>query len=544
MKSNINRRQKIFENVLPVHGTKEYDDAVARFKKDDENNPIFKKILKRNWEKAVRSLEAQYLSSCDYITERTLRHFLTEFNNRAWKYGLRSMPIMFNIMEAFFNYRKPEIYFELIEEEDYLISYFDFIDFVTSKDFKDDKSLIDENLSSDIIYNFNVGKDLTNIKFKTDDGNEFLVAGISIIRRNNEVTVAVITGKKEVEKLKINKEKYDFDLNNPNKVEMIKEYKESIEGKEFEYEYIDEEKQYIKVIVVCRFDLETMTTDARYVAEETNLMFSVVTDEIDGFLNTKGEFSTQSEKDDFQNIKGRVNDFNAIFEVAKMSLYLPYFFNQNEDLIKEETLETSFKKQNSNPISKKRFNDVFGLKCPNKSVFSLDINNVFSPDTIKFRDDLFKVETSGYWKKIELDEIGLDKKGNQIHGKTWVNKSLSWFEAKEDELILEKNENKYTDANSGYIYVLRNPAMGENVFKIGLTRNTVDERANQLSKTSVPDKFYKMQEWNVKDCVRAEKEIHSKLREYRVDPRREFFRIEFDKIIKVVKEVINEINIE
>ena len=84
--------------------------------------------------------------------------------------------------------------------------------------------------------------------------------------------------------------------------------------------------------------------------------------------------------------------------------------------------------------------------------------------------------------------------------------------------------------------------MEKNIFKIGLTKNEVGNRVNQLSKTSVPDRFYKSQEWNVKDCVKAEKEIHLKLNKYRVDPRREFFNIEYDKAIKVIKEVIDEIN--
>ena len=72
-----------------------------------------------------------------------------------------------------------------------------------------------------------------------------------------------------------------------------------------------------------------------------------------------------------------------MFEVAKMSLYLPYFFNLNEKLIKEETLDTNFKKQNSNPITKRKFNDTFGFKSSNKSLFSLDTNNIFSPDKFK-----------------------------------------------------------------------------------------------------------------------------------------------------------------
>ena len=113
---------------------------------------------------------------------------------------------------------------------------------------------------------------------------------------------------------------------------------------------------------------------------------------------------------------------------------------------------------------------------------------------------------------------------------------------KQKKKIIKKNADLFKDENAGFIYILRNPTMEKNIFKIGLTKNEVGNRVNQLSKTSVPDRFYKSQEWNVKDCVKAEKEIHLKLNKYRVDPRREFFNIEYDKAIKVIKEVIDEIN--
>ncbi len=306
MKSNLNRRNEIFEGVLPALGTKEFAEFTEKFENNYNNNPELKEVIRKSKEKVTRSLEAQYLSSCDFITEKTLRFFLLEFNNRAWQYGLRSMPIMFNIMEAFFNYRKPEIYFELIEDENYLISYYDFIDFITSKNFNENIKLIDDNLSSDIIYNFNIGKDLYEIMFKTDTNDEFIVAGISIIRRNHEVTVLVITGKKEVEKLAIKKEELVAHTSNPNKVEMFNQFNESIKETDIEYEYIDEEKKYIKVVVACRIDLNTMTIDARYVAEETNLMFNIVTDEIDGFLNENAEFSTENHRELYQNNQASV----------------------------------------------------------------------------------------------------------------------------------------------------------------------------------------------------------------------------------------------
>lgn len=451
---------------------------------------------------------------------------------------------MFNIMEAFFIYRKPEIYFELIEEENYLISYFDFIDFVTSSSFKENQKIILENLTPDIVYNFNVGKDLDEITFKSDDKDEFIVAGVSIIRRENEATILMTTGRKKTEELSINKSSFKFDSPNPDKAKIIKEAKESLSKDELEYEYLDEEKQYVKVLVGCRVDLDSMTIDARYVAEETTLMFNITTDEIDGFLNEKGEFISEDTKKAYQDSLEKIEVYNPIFEAIKMSLFLPYYFNLNEDSIIEEDHDTEFKKVNSNPIKKRKFRDTFGFKCSIKPLYILDIQDAMSADKIRLRDDLFKVQSKGYWKKLELDEVGLDKKGNPVHGKTWVNESLSWFEAKEKDLVIEKEGPQYVGGNAGFIYILRNPTMEADIFKIGLTRNTVDERAKQLSKTSVPDKFYKSQEWNVKDCVRAEKEIHTELNDFRIDPRREFFKVQYDKAIATIKNVIDRINKE
>lgn len=247
MKSNINRRQEIFKGVLPPHGTKEYFEVIEILRKREQQDPGIKEFSKKSWEKVTRSLEAQYLSNCELITENTLRHFLTEFNSRTWKYGLGSMPLMFNILEAYFNYRKPEVYFELIEEENYLISFFDFIDFITSNDFKDNKLLIEQSIASDLIYNFNIGRDLEEIKFKTESGDEFIIAGISIIRRNNEVTVLVVTGRQKTENISLDKNGITFQTANPNKKGLIDEMKESLKNKNIEFEYLDKDKRYIKV---------------------------------------------------------------------------------------------------------------------------------------------------------------------------------------------------------------------------------------------------------------------------------------------------------
>lgn len=399
-------------------------------------------------------------------------------------------------------------------------------------------------MSSNIIYNFNVGRDLDKIKFKTLSDNEFVITGISIIRRKNEVTVLLNTGRRIHENDSIHIDEIEYDTNNPNKKELLAKFSENIKKNKVEFEFIDDKKEFIKVLFACRIDLDTFTVDAQYIAEETNFMFQVITDEIDGFLNEEGEFVSAKYEETFKSNMLKVNEFNAILEVAKMSLFLPYYFNINEEAIIEENIETEFKKHYNTPIKKREFSNVFGHKYHLKTLYSILNENTLSPDVIKYRDDFFNIKTSGYWKKINLNEIGLDKKGNAIHGRTWVNQNLSWFHAKESELIIKKEKPIFKGNNAGFIYILRNPTMDENIFKIGLTRDNVEKRANQLSKTSVPDKFYKSQEWNVRDCVTSERQIHKLLNDYRVDPRREFFKIDYDIAIQVITQVVKETNEE
>ena len=42
----------------------------------------------------------------------------------------------------------------------------------------------------------------------------------------------------------------------------------------------------------------------------------------------------------------------------------------------------------------------------------------------------------------------------------------------------------------GHVYVARHFYLEENVYKIGYTNGSVEERMNQLSTTGVPSKFY------------------------------------------------------
>jgi hypothetical protein len=91
----------------------------------------------------------------------------------------------------------------------------------------------------------------------------------------------------------------------------------------------------------------------------------------------------------------------------------------------------------------------------------------------------------------------------------------------------------------GYIYVLSNPAFGENLFKIGKTTRRPSRRAIELFRGSsgVPKKFKVVYQREFPDCHKAEGEIHRILKEYRLRWDREFFELPFEEIRKVIDSI-------
>ena len=96
--------------------------------------------------------------------------------------------------------------------------------------------------------------------------------------------------------------------------------------------------------------------------------------------------------------------------------------------------------------------------------------------------------------------------------------------------LLEKqntasNKETSTSTTKGYIYILINPSM-QGVVKIGRTTRTTKDRISELSSHSgVPTPFELVYERQFNDCQVAEKEIHTRLTQYRLSRDREFFKM-------------------
>jgi len=84
----------------------------------------------------------------------------------------------------------------------------------------------------------------------------------------------------------------------------------------------------------------------------------------------------------------------------------------------------------------------------------------------------------------------------------------------------------------GYVYCFANDSMPELV-KIGMTERTPEERLNEANASDTwrpPTPYHIVVSKKVNDPKKKEKVLHEILKEYRVHPNREFFRVSTEKI--------------
>lgn len=85
------------------------------------------------------------------------------------------------------------------------------------------------------------------------------------------------------------------------------------------------------------------------------------------------------------------------------------------------------------------------------------------------------------------------------------------------------------------VYVLTNPAM-PGLVKIGkTTQEEVDLRMKQLYSTGVPVPFECVFACRVPDAAVVERALHHAFGQVRINPTREFFRIEPDRVVSILK---------
>lgn len=535
MKKRIDRLNHFGSFRSPTPDEEGYQATMDYIKERQKNNPNLQKVFEKKYQKASSIAYTQSKNGIGFIQDKELRFFHAEFNERTWKYGFGAMPSAFNILEGFFKWNPDLFFFELYEEVEHLLSFYDFIDFVTSNKCSNSIDYFIENVENELIYSYNILNDVKDISFSTKDSKEYVIGGVSFIRLENEVFMLLVAG--EIGDI----EEFSKNLPELDSGKKIKSYINPAEGRKREAIKLFDRKDIWKVNIYIRIDINKKTIDSRYIQKDIGSGFWTFTDDY-GMLER-----TIKDKDTLQKLikeqSEEIINYAAIFEVAYNCLHLPEYFDFYDDQILPEvhptdlfgeTIRKAFTK------IKPEYNSHYFFKTKDVWVLDRSINPAVGKSVLKQTE--LKITKDGYWQYLEPGKVGTDKNGNAIHSRTWVEKTLTWRES-----IPEQQEVKITipntvSQNNGFIYILRNATHELDLFKIGLTTKTVEERARQLSGTSSPDKFAIINRWQVNDCVLAEKLIHERLDAYRINPAREFFKIPLEEAIKIISPIISEIN--
>jgi hypothetical protein len=84
------------------------------------------------------------------------------------------------------------------------------------------------------------------------------------------------------------------------------------------------------------------------------------------------------------------------------------------------------------------------------------------------------------------------------------------------------------------VYILTNPTIPD-LIKIGRTTNLEDRLRNLSSHSGVPIPFEVFYACQVDDAVKVERHIHEGFGDHRVNPKREFFRVNPERVLAILK---------
>lgn len=500
-------------------------------------------------------------SGAGFQADQILRQMAFEYTHRYASSGVSNQPISFNYFEPFCNIKLIQKsvapYMELTDEIDHLFYPIDFFNYLTSSDSDGFhlESLCD--LPEAKSFHFTINGDVNDLSFLNAEGREFIASGFSMVRRGNSLHWYLIGG--EV----LGQEEWDLRCSEQPEIDIegVAPWKRAFLSEAIEENgnkfgppvLLDGTKTAIRTVIAGEIDLKTSKHLARCYMAEFEHTFLIFCDDPEVLSGIEEEEELKSLTD---NMMDHINKASTMWDLAEGLLQLPHYFKCRI------TLEKNILVKAGKRLTQKKGGQ--GINSNYKIVSAIEVTDAEPSFSIQeIRLPHYETETEGHWRRLPKDKIGHDIDGNEVRGKTWVMESNKWkapaqhsrtiyvkdsLEAAKikieeylkaaEEFGKEKNTVKM-QKDAGELYVMRCSAMAEQIYKVGYTSGSSDDRAEQLSAaTGVPLSFIVVKSWSHPNAAALETEVHMMLAPYRLNDRREFFQATFKVIENMIESVI------
>lgn len=396
--------------------------------------------------------------------------------------------------------------------------------------------------------------------FASNDGFEFGFGSTSLVRTRDAVSVMLIGG-----------ELYD-----PQEAKYLcKDIEQFASIKFFRgipvHERRDRENATIELtpglwqtVAISRINLATEEMETRALFRDHTLSHSGHF--IDYKLDRTGD---RTKMDEAAEIMFR--EKATIFDLAHTALLLQSYLRKKYHLVKERKIRTDFERQearskshykHTDPHARIRFRTVLSLSEEVIPHQDHNIGRTYTPPQ-------FRINVEGFWRHLKnAESFEKDQLGNPRKCKTWVKAHERYKDRPSKEIYSDpkkvvyiKQTLRYAKAKLlGYavrqeerslhkeyapppegsnLYVMLNPAMQSNIYKVGYTNDDPEERARQLSAhTGVLGRFIVIQSWRVTHGREAEAAAHEALDEYRASDDHEFFQLQYEKLRRMIEKAI------
>ena len=464
-----------------------------------------------------------------------LREYFQEYASRITNHGAHSFPTSFNVIESFLIFSHDYFVFDIREEKEHLLCLQDFFEWITSGVALDEPRILTDIMQEGLIYSYNMCTPARDYKIQIEN-SELVLSGVALVRHSTEISMFALCGelleyppddgfffKEEMRPTNVKKNlKPHPDLSSDDR-------------------YLKEVPGYSRVIALVRFDLKGRRYYVRYLARDFGNRYLINTDDPSIFTD---DISEEKRKNYLETSNATLERYGPLYSSLVSLMFLPAFFVAQSARVAKTKFSTELHSRRRSVDVRKaiRLLPRNSLRF-SRNVYCLESNLVGVPsDEHTIVPPEFEVAAKGFWKSLSAVEVGEDENGNPIVGRTWVQRTDTWSQHGVDKFVIRKRENQIHGPNPGYLYIMRSISHSVDVYKIGKTGRNTEIRARELSAaTGVPTDFEVVFRWEVGDIDLVEEETHRKLKPYRINRKREFFRCPLQTIITTIDSIVNEV---
>ncbi|MEL6799851.1 MAG: GIY-YIG nuclease family protein [Pseudomonadota bacterium] len=507
-------------------------------------SPEQRRFMDRMAERAECLNRAQAINGPGFYIDRKIREFALEYNNRVFSGYGSQQPVSFQILREFVEPDDGALVLKILPEKHYSLDPNYVLDSLTDPSVQRRASDLYQ-LEEAEIYMVSMPGGYDDLQLAGLE--DFGLFGWAFIRHGDEVSVFALGAKTSPERDKepVPAEKASID---PRKEFLRESMGETID---FNFDEFFDRPELYPLMLMSKIDLSRGNTVVRYVLTEKKQSFDVVTDSRELYTDmatNNGQHDTDQISEMFDRSWDTLAGYAPAFALMNE---LPHTVLGLEDVdefrisrtptgihLDKGSTQVRRMKKVLHPNETPNFIDVGTLILPNRSAATAEVDT-----------EAFHVEQRGYWKQLRTDQVGVGKNGDEVIGKTWVTVTETWQETfgsspPENSTSVSITTGKHAQ-QTGELYVMRSAQHPKDVYKIGYTTKTADERARQLGATSgQPDQFAVVNSWRVTQPRRIEGIVHERLARYRSNPRREFFNVKYAKIHSTIEQIIAELDAE